>query len=269
MFADAAAFYTGLGWVVFPLAKGSKLPAIKGGHGFKDATDDADIITRWAKDYPEANIAIATGEPSGLVVIDVDPRNGGMETIAKLAADGCTFPSCPEARTGNGGLHLFFALPKKLKSSKNRLGKGIDVKSTGGYVVAAPSTIDKSEAGPGGTYRWIVAPPKQGLPQLPPWALAKLAPRVQPLAKFEPEITEDLAMRSLEGIARKIAGAPEGQRNDVLNWGAYHAGELVKQGKIGSGDVMRRLTQAALAAGLPLPEAQATILSGLRSAAGH
>lgn len=264
MFLDAAAFYVGVGFKVFPLAAGSKLPAIKGGHGFKDATDDVAQIDAWAKAYPNANIAIATGEPSGIVVIDIDPRNGGMESVTKLAGRGLTFPSCPEARTGNGGLHLFFALPKRLKSSKNRLGPGIDVKSTGGYVVAAPSVIAASDQGPGGTYKWVVAPSPKYLPELPSWALAMLIPRADPLPKFEPRISEEGAERSLEGIAKKVAGAPEGERNNVLNWGAYHAGELIAQGKIGPSKVVQRLTQAALASGLPLAEVQATVMSGLK-----
>ena len=150
MFQEAAALYVSLGFKVFPLAAGSKLPAIKGGHGFKDATDDADQMEQWARRFPNANIGIATGASSGLVVIDIDPRNGGTASMCKLGGKGMTFPPCPTVRTGNGGRHLYFAFPVGLASSLNKLGPGIDVKATGGYVVAPPSIIAPSDSGPGG-----------------------------------------------------------------------------------------------------------------------
>src|SRR5579862_7097735 len=50
-------------------------------HGFKDATTDKSAITaRWNK-WPDANIGIPTGAASGLLVVDVDPRNGGEESL--------------------------------------------------------------------------------------------------------------------------------------------------------------------------------------------
>ena len=147
MFRDAAATYVSLGYKIFPLAEGSKLPAIKGGHGFKDASDDSDQIDLWAKQFPKANIAIATGPPSGIVVVDVDPRNGGKDSLAKLAGSGFILPVCPQARTGNGGWHFYYILPEGLKASKDKLGRGIDIKAAGGYVVAPPSRIAKSDQG--------------------------------------------------------------------------------------------------------------------------
>lgn len=267
MFSDAAAFYVGLGWMVFPLAEGSKIPAVKGGKGFKDASDDFATIAAWAREFPKANIGIATGAGAGIIVIDVDPRNGGSASIAALAGKGFLFPGCPEARTGNGGRHLFFAYRPGIKASKDRLGKGIDVKSTGGYVVGAPSVIAPSQQGPGGQYRWVRKPTGVILPELPSWGIARLTPpKPRNLPKFEPAATAEGAERSLEGMARRLAGASVGHRNNLLNWAAFRAGDLVRQGKLGPGAVSTRLTQAALAAGLALPEVQATIASGLRGA---
>lgn len=266
MFQDAAATYVGLGWKVFPLGHGSKLPAIKGGKGFKDATDDADVIDAWAKKYPKANIAISTGEPSGIVVIDVDPRNGGNDSLSLHAGAGRLLPKCPTAKTGNNGRHFFFQLPTGLKPSKDRLGKGIDVKSTGGYVVAAPSWIAPTEQGAGGSYEWLVSPAAIAPPPMPYWVLDLLRPKAKPLPQFEPRMTSEVAQRSLEGMAKRLAGAGQGTRNDLLNWAAYRAGILVREGKLGASLVDQRLTQAALASGLPLPEIKATIASGIRGA---
>jgi hypothetical protein len=269
MFIDAAALYVSIGFKVFPLGHGSKLPAIKGGKGFKDATDDPKQIDAWAKQYPKCNIAIATGVPSGIVVIDVDPRNGGFGSISKLAGAGNLFPTCPTAKTGNNGRHMYFRLPDGLKSSKDRLGPGIDVKSTGGYVVAAPSWIAPTDAGPGGTYQWLISPETTPIPPLPRWAIEKLIPKARPLPKFEAAQTSDLAHRSLEGMARKLASSGTGQRNNLLNWCAYTIGALVREGKLSSDLADQRLTQAALAAGLTLPEIKATLASGFRAGMGQ
>ncbi len=84
--------------------------------------------------YPNANVAIATGAISGLVVIDID----GPDGEASLA----TLPPMPETRivqTGRGR-HLYFAHPGgAVPNSAGKLGKGIDVRGDSGYVVAPPS----------------------------------------------------------------------------------------------------------------------------------
>jgi Bifunctional DNA primase/polymerase, N-terminal len=49
-------------------------------HGFKDATTDEEIIREWWGKWPAANIGIPTGEPSGIVVLDID----SMETKEKI-----------------------------------------------------------------------------------------------------------------------------------------------------------------------------------------
>ncbi len=268
MFLDAADLYVSLGFKVFPLARGSKLPAIKGGKGFKDATDDPKQIDAWARAYPNCNIAVATGEPSGIVVIDVDPRNGGFASLSKLAGAGNLFPACPTAKTGNNGRHMYFRLPAGLKSSKDRLGPGIDVKSTGGYVVAAPSWIAPTDAGPGGTYQWTVSPEHTPIPPLPQWTIELLLPKAKPAPRFEAVQTTEMAHRSLEGMARRLASAGSGQRNNILNWAAYKIGALIREGKVSTALADQRLTQAALAAGLTLPEIKATLASGFRAGTG-
>ncbi len=269
LFRDAAAFYTGLGWMVFPLAAGSKVPAIRKGQGFKQATDDYDTITEWARKFPDANVGVATGEVSGITVVDIDPRNGGHETIAKLAAENYLLPWVPEARTGNNGRHLFFAYHPEVQASKNRLGQGIDIKTDGGYVVGVPSIIKPSEAGPGGTYRWVIEPDGGPLPPMPAWLVEKLRPRAAPATNghtFERTQSSVYYERALEGMAAKLATAGKGSRNNLLNWAAYRAGLLVKQGVLSESHVISRLTQAGLACGLIGKDIEATIKSGLRGA---
>src|SRR5262249_46092588 len=52
-------------------------------HGFKDATRDPATITAWWTRWPQANVALDCGR-SGLLVVDVDPRNRGDATLAEL-----------------------------------------------------------------------------------------------------------------------------------------------------------------------------------------
>ena len=45
-------------------------------HGFKDATTNIEQVRGWWREYPNSNIGIATGRPSGLLAIDVDGDSG-------------------------------------------------------------------------------------------------------------------------------------------------------------------------------------------------
>ncbi len=59
----AALGYTRRGWRVFPCKPGGKTPLTP--HGFQDATTDEATIRGWWEQWPDANIAIATGSVSG------------------------------------------------------------------------------------------------------------------------------------------------------------------------------------------------------------
>ncbi len=159
--------YAAHGWPVFPLytvkdgactcykraacQHPGKHPRITG--GFLNATTDLEKIAYWFGMWPESNIGIATGVASGIVVIDIDPRNGGHDTVLALADEGKTFARTAQVLTQSGGFHLYYRHPGgKVKSVSNGCGPGIDVKADGGYVVAPPSV------GVLGAYVWQVAP---------------------------------------------------------------------------------------------------------------
>ena len=72
-------------------------------HGFKDATSDRDQVSRWWTRWPDANIGIPTGKTSGLLVVDIDPRNGGDESWESLVSKGGSLPATAEQITGGGG----------------------------------------------------------------------------------------------------------------------------------------------------------------------
>lgn len=147
---DAALSYAKLGWYIFPIAPGKKTPLTK--HGVKDATVNADQICRWWEQYPTANIAVACGEISGIHVvdIDVDPQKNidGMKSLAGLQASGKITPETVTQFTPRGGAHLFFQTDDP-PANKNSFLPGIDIRSTGYYVLLPPSA--RSD---GREYRW-------------------------------------------------------------------------------------------------------------------
>ena len=111
-------------------------------HGVHDATTDAEKVRAWWKQWPHANIGIATGKDSGIFVLDIDKRSGGIELMKKLEEELGALPETVRAETGGGGYHLIFEYPDfkvKKDSAGKTFGKGIDVLGEGAYFVAPPS----------------------------------------------------------------------------------------------------------------------------------
>lgn len=187
---QAALEYAQRGWPVFPLhtpitggcscgradcTNVGKHPRTK--NGFKDAAIDEAKIREWWAKWPDANIGIPTGEASGLVVLDVDPRNGGEHALDDLQDENGKLPETPESLTGGGGQHILFAYPTdgvKVTGGTNKAGPGLDIKADGGYIVAPPS-LHKS----GRCYAWELSshPNDVTLAPLPPWLLSKMERR--------------------------------------------------------------------------------------------
>ncbi len=112
--------------------------------GFRSASKDLSKLKDWWRQYPQANIAIATGKVSNIVVLDVDPRHGGFDSLAKYS-----LPQTMKARTGGGGEHYFFRPgEREIRNSAGKLGAGLDIRGDSGYVVAPPSNHLQ------GVYEW-------------------------------------------------------------------------------------------------------------------
>jgi len=107
-------------------------------NGVKDATVDEGEIREWWGRNPNANIGIATGWKSGILVLDIDGQHGGFESLKELEAQVGTLPTTLEVKTGFG-IHLYFASSERNIKNKVGLFAGIDVRGDHGYVVAPPS----------------------------------------------------------------------------------------------------------------------------------
>ena len=176
---DAALGYADLGWPVLPLhtpkANGcscgksacdsvGKHPRIK--QWPSNASADPVVIRNWWEQWPDANVGILTGKASGVLVVDVDNKGGktGSTNLAALASGFGGLPPTLKARTGTGE-HLFFAHPGiAIKNGVCKIAEGVDVRSDGGYVVAAPSLHAN-----GTIYAW--RDPKADPAELPIWLL--------------------------------------------------------------------------------------------------
>jgi hypothetical protein len=189
--------YVNQGLAVFPLAAGSKMPT-KGSGGFQDASTDPEQVRQWWAGIPIPNIGIATGQPSKVFVVDLDvsETKDGLQAWAKLQKKHGKAPDTFTVQTPRGGRHLYFSMPDThlIRCGTDRLGKGIDVRGDGGYVVAAPSLVG------GKQYRVINATE----PAAPPAWLVEL---VRPCPNLSKVAAEDKSPNSATSDEPKIREA--------------------------------------------------------------
>src|SRR6516162_9299161 len=135
----------------FPLVPGDKLPAIKGGNGFYDATTNPETIKRFWR-IPDRNIGLRTGVASGFWVLDTDPPDGEAN-LRRLETIHGPLPPTRTVLTPRGGRHRLFKHTGPVPSSIGKIASNIDVKAHGGYVVVPPSSITDV-----GSYTWLGDP---------------------------------------------------------------------------------------------------------------
>jgi hypothetical protein len=142
---DEAIKYCSLGWRVLPV-KG-KQPQIK--NWPSAASNNPFDARRWFR--RECNIGVATGQQSGIVVLDIDPRNGGDSTLQQLERELGSLPPTVKALSGGGGVHLFF---QWFDAAKSTSIAGIDFQADGKMIVVAPSMHPIT----GALYEWECSP---------------------------------------------------------------------------------------------------------------
>lgn len=140
----AALKYAELGFSVIPIRPGEKKPCIKWEKHQTEKATHAEIREWWRR-WPKANVGIVTGAISGVDVIDVDSE-AGIAALNEFLPESFTTPM---ARTPRGGRHVFLAHREGL-SNGVRVIKDTDLRTDGGYVVAAPSVNGNGKA-----YAWL------------------------------------------------------------------------------------------------------------------
>lgn len=269
----AAVALADVGWSVFPTHEPDPHPcgcscrdeecASPGKHprvsrGLHRATRDFDALDSWWTCWPGAGVGVATGDPSGVFVLDVDGAKGA-ESLAE-------FPRLPETVEGSTGrgFHIYLAMPDDadVRNSAGQVGPGLDVRGTGGYVIAPPSRHVS-----GRTYRWTHDPFHHDVAAAPAWLL-DLVVKEQHETFPEPREIRPVGSRryiekAVELECLSLATAPEGTRNDTLNRSAFALARFADEADVGA--IRDALRIAARAAGLRSHETENTLDSAFRA----
>jgi putative DNA primase/helicase len=193
---DVALELVKYGFRLHPLQPRNKIPVL--GKWEERATTSETSLRLWSSQVSDCNWGIATGQGSGIFVVDVDPKNGGDVSWNNLIRQHGEVQTV-SVRTGSGGMHYYFKYPEGFDIGNNsgRLGKGIDVRGNNGQVVA-PGSIHPN----GNKYEWVVSPNDHCIDPPPQWILDAI---------FNETGTEDFS--SIGGKMEK------GNRNNSI----YHA----------------------------------------------
>jgi hypothetical protein len=194
------------GWALFPCAPRAKTPLLKGWP--TAASSDLAAIRKWAAKYPGCNWAAVTGEISGAFVLDVDGEKG-RKSLATLESHYGPLPATLVSLTGrlDGGEHRWFNWPtgSEIRCSASKLGEGLDVRATGGYVIIPPSIHET-----GRPYQWVE--PWQPVMDAPTWMIELLTDKTEKPHALSPE---------------RFGVLTEGRRNDGLT---SYGGALRRKG---------------------------------------
>lgn len=238
-------------WPVFPCieTRGDRAKSPYTKNGFHDATTDPGQIRIWWEYKPAALIGIAI--PAWLMVIDIDPRNGGSRAaLEEKTGPLPTTLTCWSGR-GDGGQHLWFVRPKG-DLTGTKLPPGVDLKDGGrGYVIAPPSLHPDS-----GLAYWEEDEDTRD-PACTPYRLYELLKldlshtgRFLKLSDGDDDFSQ---------LLNWVADTPEGCRNDYT---FYAACRLAEKGALESHQ--EALLEAALSTGLSEREVQTCIESARR-----
>ena len=145
---EAALNAASRGWPTFRLGYKQKIP-LPGSKGFHDATTDEGTLRDWFTGT-QFNIGLATGGDSHLLVLDIDEDKDGYDSINALQEKHGALPETMTVYTGKGR-HHYFKMPAHvdIHPSAGKVGIGIDIRGTGGYVVYPPSLHPN-----GNYYKW-------------------------------------------------------------------------------------------------------------------
>ena len=272
LFREGALGYAHRGWRVFPLhgivngsctcgrsdcSSAGKHPLVR--RGLYEASTDPKQIQSWWRRWRSANVGIATGTVSGVVVIDVDLPTA-FASLGRLIE--AQLPGTLTGLTGGGGVHLVYSSSDEvLGNSAGRLPgiedelAGIDLRGNGGYIVAPPS-LHRS----GGSYEWLDA--NRLVAAAPTWlkqpernyvALGDVAG-----ASFEGDGTA-YGLAVLRDELDRLRAAQVGTRNHELNRAAFVLAQLVAGGELLENAARSSLLGVALSIGLDEPESRQTI----------
>ncbi len=274
---ELAQHYVAQGWPVFPcrshaeehvdqatgeiITLGEKTPLTP--NGFKGATRFPRIIERWWSDWPDAAVGLPTGEKTSFFALDIDNKPGGangFDWLAEMEAEHGPLPDTARVKSPNGGLHIYF---KYVVGTRNRgaLGAGVDIRSEGGYVLAAGSTMAN-----GRSYKWETD--TREIADAPAWLLDLLLPKSAPAhTQYSLSAATNNAYvdAAVDRELADLAGAPMGTRNNALNDASFSIGTIVGAGALSEAEARALLQDVARGWGRDWSRCCKTIENGLKA----
>ncbi len=186
---EQAIAYSRMGMCVLPVRPFEKRPYMSNWHKYIGRKSTEEEITLWFGSLSGAGIGAVTGRVSGFVVLDVDTRYEG--DVSDLLEK---YPTGMVARSGSGGLHLYYSYPEGFDKVPNRVNvlDGVDVRGDGGFIVLPPTIHQCGEP-----YTWV----EQG--EMSPFPAELVA-------------TKEEAQRSQEKwLVESLRGVSSGERNNT------------------------------------------------------
>lgn len=227
---DAAKHYAQQhGWAVFPCVRMEKKPATP--NGCLDATTEVAEIDRMFR--PDHNLGVATGQLSGVFALDIDGEVGEA-SLAALELERGELPQTVTAATPRNGRHFYFRFPtgQDIRNSESKIGKKLDIRGEGGYVIAPPSRRQS------GRYSWVegCSPDQIDVADAPGWLI-------------------DLVLSDKQKSTAPLddGQVPEGERNGTL---ASAAGSLRRAGLGQDAMEAALLVHNRVVCNPPLPESE-------------
>ena len=236
--ASAAVEYGDQGIAVMPCVENGKKPALsRTGKEHSIAVNDSDQIQQWWTKNPQYNIGIAC-TPNRLAVIDIDGEAG----VTWIHENALPMPQTWTAVTGRGH-HYYYRWPPGLQIKTCQIAPKLEIRAAGAYVIAPPSIHPD-----GDTYQWAV---KRGdwddLPELPSEWISLQPPLVPGTVENRfldnvktlksVTITNKVALKRLDGLARHLEATPKGSRHQALYTIARTLGQLVASQHLTRGQI--------------------------------
>ena len=180
---DYALAYAARGWAVLPIYAISnggctchkracnspgKHPRLR--KWVTQASTDPARIKEWWRSWPDSGVGITTGDASSLFVLDVDVGKAGFDTLEQLQNEHGSLPVTLSQATGGGGRHYLFKWPEQdMRSNAGALGSGLDIRASGGFIVAPPSAHVS-----GNVYAWKSNLHDSVIAPVPQWIIEQL-----------------------------------------------------------------------------------------------
>jgi hypothetical protein len=272
---DDLARYVERGYALVRLKPGTNVPVNRDWTVYPLTSWPA-VAAAWTA-MPDANVGVATGRPSGIWALDVDPRHDGHFRMDELVAANGPLPRTYTTRTPGGGVHLWWRMtPGVDVRNGNRLPRGVDVRGTGGQIAVPPSVR------PDGVYTLLDgAEPVYA----PDWLLDLVryveperqqivaGPALVPALTGQAELdrVRRYALSAATAEIGRLAGAQPGERNATAFAVACNLNELINAtwGGLAPNEVWQHYAAAGASTGLPMAELDDVWGKAVRRVAGQ